>query len=709
MPPLEPTAQMRTETLYVVRCLSGIHYARRPISQMANGDIIDAYVDGLDPQRIFLLQKDVSDIHSRYDLTLDIFLNSGNAKPGFAIYDLFRSRASERLERIDAILSSPGEIIFPCDSYEPDRKETSRATCDDELEEIWSKLIAFDLLNEALQVNGESESCPEQPSIDWEAAKAKLRKRYGRYRDSICDIEPYHVQEFFLNGVAGTYDPHSSFMAAPTWEDFQSSSLTNSFMGIGAVLQDDDGYCKIIEIYAGSPAERSNALHVGDKILAVQQGDGEPVDIIGMRLNRAVKLIKGPKGTAVTLHLQPADGDPSERKIVTLIRDEIQLTFQRARARVYELPVAPKKSAKIGYIRLPAFYGGDGSEKNGSCCDDVEELLKKLAEEGIGGLAIDLRGNSGGLLDETIAIAGLFLDGGPIVQVRDGEGHSHLFADSGRKIYYGGPLLIMTSKQSASAAEILAGALQDHRRALIVGDQTTYGKGTVQALLPMNQAFLFLKNEPPMGAARITIQKWYRPKGDSIQRRGVRPDIVFPSPNDALPFGEADSERALPWDSISAAPWENWGKNAPSAVSDQLVDELRLRFSERKSNAEWKLLEERVEHFTAKVNQKSFSLLPNERRRQRDEDHATRASMEARAKVLAQHSFPFRDVLLDAADGESAKNPSAPDLFAGEDDALRDFDIPLRESLRILADWIGSMGDGKGGFRREMAFSAKNP
>ncbi|MDR2667882.1 MAG: carboxy terminal-processing peptidase [Puniceicoccales bacterium] len=702
LPALQPTAQMHTETLYVVRCLSGIHYDRRPISSSGNGDVIDAYLNDLDPQRIFFLQRDIDDIHSRYDLTLDIFLNSGSVKPGFAIYELFRGLASERLKRVNELLSCANGD-FSGDYFEPDRKEVPWAESEEELEDVWRKMIEFDMLNEVLAADGKK--CAEGEDglgTALAVAKEKLRKRYERYEDSICDVEPYHVQELFLNSVTGMYDPHSSFMAAPTWDDFQSSALTNSITGIGAVLQDDDGYCKIVEIYAGSPAERSNALRVGDKILAVQQGTGEPVDIIGMRLNRAVKLIKGPKGTEVTLHIQPADGDPSERKVVTLIRDEIQLTFQRARAKVFEIPDSRGEILKLGYVKLPAFYGGT-PEKKCSCCDDIEELLRKLAFEDVRGLILDLRGNSGGLLDEAVAIAGLFLGGGPIVQVRDGEGHTQLFAEPDREVFYGGPLLVLTSKQSASASEILAGALQDHRRALIVGDQTTYGKGTVQALLPINQAFLFVKNGPPLGAARITIQKWYRPRGESIQCRGVLPDIVFPSPNDAIPFGEADNERALPWDSIDASPWPSWGDGVPCAVSDTLIRELAAKFSGRRSSPEWRLLEERVEQFSEKVSRKRFSLRLEDRRTQKESDRAGKESIMERVRTMAKDNYISKDVFLGAAENESKRPPRLADFLEGDDDVVRDFDIPLREALRILTDWISIVGCECGAGRGESA------
>jgi carboxyl-terminal processing protease len=709
---------MHTETLYMVRCLSGIHYERRPISALSREEILDAYLEDLDPQRLFFLQSDVDAIHSRYNLTLDIFLNSGSVKPAFAIYEIFRSRANARMDHVDELLRG-NPNFSDAEFYEPDRKDVPWSTAEEELEDLWRRRLEFELLNEMLLAgrNGEEGKTIRRPSAgkkslpdgklqpdgeeDLQKSQENLRRRFTRFRESVNDVEPYLVQELFLNSVAGLYDPHSSFLSASTWEDFQSSALTNSLMGIGAALQDDDGYCKVVEIYPGSPAERSGQLRVGDKILAVQNGEEEPVDIIGMRLNRVVKLIRGPKGTPVTLHVQPADGDPSERKIVSLLRDEIQLTSQRARARVYSVPDRKgKKTIPLGYLKLPAFYGSSRPGEGGGSCGDVTELLQKLSTKEIEGLVVDLRGNTGGLLDEAIAIAGLFLGGGPVVQVRDGEGHVQVFSDASPEILYQGPLVILTSKQSASASEILAGALQDHRRAIVVGDKTTYGKGSVQAILPMNQSFLFLKNGPQLGAARITIQKWYRPRGKSIQRQGVAADIPLPSFNDALPFGEADNGHALAWDAVPEAPWEGLDRVDPWVVSEELIDFLRVKSESRKNFPERKLLEERVARFGEKVQQKQFSLEIEERRRQRDGDRAYRQRLEEKILALAEKNYPFTDVLLDAAqEGENGQKQGG-----GRDgDDLPELDVQLLEALHITVDWRAA------GSRNRPLKASKNP
>jgi carboxyl-terminal processing protease len=682
-------AQMHTETLYMVRCLAGIHYDRRPISALSRDEILDAYLDDLDGQRLFFLRSDVEEIHSRYDLTLDIFLNSGSVKPAFVIYERFRERVNACLDRVDRLLG--GTFSFDGDEfYCPDRKGVDWAQSEGELGELWRRRLEFELLNELLSVDGEDDSAGDVDVSRMDTARENLKMRYARLRASVSEVEPEFVQELFLNSVAGLYDPHSSFLSADTLEDFQVS-LTNSLVGIGAVLRDDDGYCRIVEIYPGSPAARSGQLQAGDRILAVRQGDGEILDIIGMRLNRVVKLIRGAKGTAVTLYVRPAGGDPAERKVVTLVRDEVQLLLQRARARVYRVPDGKGGEVPIGYLQLPMFSGANESDSQSDSLADVKELLEKLCVRDIRGLVLDLRGNSGGLLDEAIALAGLFLSEVPVVQVRDGEGRVQPFHDVDPSISYLGPLVILTSKQSVSASEILAGALRNHGRALIVGDSSTYGKGSVQAILPINQSFLFMKNGPRMGAARITIQKWYLPNGESIQRHGVAADIPLPSCNDALPIGEADFDHALPWDQIPPAIWDGDVTAAfTHPVTADVVARLRELSDTRRTSPERCLLESQVEHFAQRARQKEFSLEMGARQRQRREELDFQKNHRELLRQLAQNNYPNDAVRIAAV--EEIPIPPVAEEDADEED-LPDFDVPLRESLHVLMDWLSLGGE----------------
>jgi carboxyl-terminal processing protease len=675
------SAQMHTETLYMVRCLSSIHYDRRPISTLSRDEILDAYLADLDSQRLFFLQSDVDAFHSRYNLTLDIFLNSGSVKPAFVIYDRFRERINECLDQVDQLLD--GTFNFSDDEfYCPDRKDVEWIRTKDERLELWRKRLEFELLNEILSVDGEEPNDATGNEDTFAMARENLKKRYSRLRVSVNEVEPVFIQELFLNSVAGLYDPHSSFLSADTLEDFQVS-LTNSLVGIGAVLKDDDGYCRVVEVYPGSPAGRSGQLQAGDRILAISQGNGEVLDIIGMRLNRVVKLIRGEKGSEVTLHVQPAGGDPSERKTITLVRDEVQLLLQRARARIYRVPDRNGCPLPIGYLQLPMFYGANETDRQSDSFADVEELLAQLCERDIHGLVLDLRGNSGGLLDEAIALAGLFLPEVPVVQVRDGEGRVQPFYDVNPHIAYLGPMAVLTSKQSVSASEILAGTLQTHGRALIIGDESTYGKGSVQAILPINQSFLFVKNGPQMGAARITIQKWYLPNGESIQRRGVLADIPLPSCNDFLPIGEADYEHSLPWDQISPAQWDRSAVTArlPHPVTVDVVTRLREMSESRRTAPERCLLEANVAHFAQKTQQKQFSLKMDTRRRQKQEEWEFRKNQMEQFRQLEEEDYPYEDISIAAA-------AILPQLPIARDDGGGECDVPLRESLHVLMDWI---------------------
>lgn len=708
---LAPTAQMHTETLYMMKCLSGIHYERRPISSLSSSEILDTYLNELDPHHLYFLQSDVDHIHSRYELTLDIFLNSGSIKPAFVIYQTFLERVNQQTQEIVELLDNNINLSDE-EFYTPDRKKEPWPQTAEEQQNLWRKRIEFELLNELLlgekqnlitelegvtapeieidgtfvaaEHNTGDKALTEEENL--EKAKTSLKKRYLRQREMVNDVEPWLIEELFLNSIASLYDPHSSFLSADTWEEFQSS-MKNSLVGIGAVLMDDDGYCKVVEIMPGSPAEASQQIQPGDRIIAVGQGDEEPVDIIGMRLNRSTKLIRGKKGTLVKLYIQPADGDPSDRKIVPLIRDEIQLTAQRAQGKLFQIPNENHQgNTTLGYIKLPTFYGANDSDESSDTYGDVKEILGKLQQEGIQGLVLDLRGNTGGLFDEAIALAQLFLPAGPIAQVRDNEGHIQVFSNNNAEATYNGPMIVLVNKQSASASEILSGALQNYHRALIVGDHSTYGKGTAQFVLPMNQSFAYLKNGPQLGAARITAQKWYLPNGKSIQQHGVQSDIAFPSYNDHLPISEADYDHPLACDEIPQAPQlEPLSSKVFSVVSEQLIQTLQEKSEQRSEMPERHLLQANVDRFAQKSEQKEFSLQLDQRRQQRLEDQAYRDTLKQELEELKSLDYEAKEILLNAANGNHGKNN--PHISPTSEEKLPEFDIPLRETLRILQDW----------------------
>ncbi|MDR1456593.1 MAG: carboxy terminal-processing peptidase [Puniceicoccales bacterium] len=714
---LAPTAQMRTEIIHMVRCLGGIHYAHRPLSSLPLDEVLDVYLNNLDGTHMFFLQSDVDEIHSRYNLTLDIFLNSGSIKPAFGIYELFQERVNDRIDDVLQMLA--GDLqLGDLESYCPDRKDAPWPENEESAQELWRQRVEFEYINALLEeernpkfsqmanvlvgekaAGQEINDAKDLPTDNAEdaseqlapRARERLIKRYKRLREAVNDVEPWMIQEWFLDSVASLYDPHSSFLSADSWEEFQYL-MTHSFFGIGTILQDDEGYCKIVEIYPGSPAEASKQLHPGDRIIAVGQGDAEPVELLGMRFSRAAKLIRGTKGTTVTLIIQPVGADPSERKIVRIVRDEVQLMAQRARAHLYKVPDGTGQTIPIGYVKLPAFYSSDESHADSNSYGDVKELLLKLGERRARGIILDLRGNSGGILEEAVSIGGLFMPKLPVVQVRDSEGTAQVLFSSDAEPTCTDPLLILTSKQSVSASEILAGSLQCYGRALIVGDGTTYGKGSVQAILPIGQSLLYVPDGLKLGAVRITFQKWYLPNGNSIQQCGVRADIPMPSTNDYLPFGEEHLDHPLPWDSITPALGDGDFvlPEFVRPVTRELISFLSEKNAQRREMDEWKLFEEQLQLFKERMERKTFSLQIDERRWQKKEDSVRNDRLKKKIRELAQNTYEREDIFVDAAPGGDfgERMQKYLDSTTGDDD-LPEFDIHLRESLRILADWIG--------------------
>ena len=453
------------------------------------------------------------------------------------------------------------------------------------------------------------------------------------------------------------------------------------------------------------------------------------VDVIGMKLRKTVKMIRGEEGTKVRLLIEPAS-NPSARKIVTLVRREIKLTTKLARAEIYTVPVGDK-TVPIGVIDLPAFYGeggvSEGHAKGFSTTKDVKELLVKLNKMGAQGLILDLRRNGGGFLNEAVDLAGLFIKTGPVVQVRDASGNTNKLHDENPKLVWDKPLIILVSRLSASAAEIVAGALQDHQRAIIVGDKSTHGKGTVQAVY-------HLENFDPeqKSAAKVTIQKWYAPSGASIQVKGVHSDIVLPSVYDYMEIGEEYKDYALKWDSISPdGISELWGYGLPKGEADALMKKLTELSKERQSKLEeFKVWNERINWVKKLQDKKDWSLNLKEREAELKADEDFNDKMKSRQKELAVNNFKKEEILLESAKETAAKEKALKDsekeaagggkekksddkssvksktrknskfesLGGGDDEEdVPDFDVQLREALRIMSDWIGLVDASKSG------------
>ena len=613
---LQTTPKMRNETRYLVFCMERGHYLKTPITELDVREFIREYMQNLDFFKLFFTAEDVQYYQDFFAPSIDIMLRQGTLLPAYSIYEKFLERANARIDWIKKRMDEPFDFDT-AETFRPDRSKEDWPANMADADKLWNKRITYDLINEILGYSldakkaekqkgkkdgaakpssaspgeeaaalaaepDESENMIEKEVLQTEVmeeeipktfeeklakAKKEVLRRYERLVENYAKADAVEAQEIYLNTLSRLYDPHSAFLSEYYLEEFDIS-VRNALVGIGALLQDKDGYCTLAELMPGGPAEECKLLKPGDKILGVGQETGEIVDVIGMKLRNTVKMIRGKENTKVRLLIEPVS-NPSARKIVTLVRREIKLTTKLAKADVYTIPVGDK-TVPIGVIDLPAFYGEgglNGESKGFSTTKDVEELLTKLKAMNVKGIILDLRRNGGGFLNEAVDLAGLFIKTGPVVQVRDAGGRTNKLRDENEKIVWNGPLIILVSRLSASATEIVAGALKDHQRAIIVGDKSTHGKGTVQAVY-------HLQNFDPeqKSAAKVTIQKWYAPNGESIQLKGVHSDIVLPSAYDYMEIGEQYKDYAMKWDSISPDAIEQlYGYGLPQGQAEALM------------------------------------------------------------------------------------------------------------------------------------------
>jgi len=620
----ELSNRFREETRLVLAYMSSRHYGSTTIDAIDPKELIAAYMKELDYSKLFFSQADENEIDARFAATIKSeYLVKGNLYPAFEIFHLYRQRVKDRLAWVYARLEKPFDFTSE-ESYRPDRQKESWPANQMEADNLWEKRLKFEMLDGI--INGEG---PDQ-------TKDRLKHRYERIGRALSEMESYEVEEMFLNSFTELFDPHSNFMSVEAAENF-SIAMSNSLQGIGAILTSEDGYCTIAELIPGGPAELSGQVNPGDKIIAVAQGSDEATDVVDMKLTKVVKLIRGAKGSEVTLTIVPAN-NPTGKRTVKIVRDEVRLTEQLASARLFQVP-APDGigTIPVGVINLPSFYGADSSDGPNAptTTRDVQELLMKLQARGAKAIVLDLRRNGGGLLSEAIRLTGLFIKDGPVVQVRYENGRTRTdFDDDGGVVAYSGPLVGLVSRSSASASEICAGALQVLRRAVIVGDKTTHGKGTVQQTIPldaMRQNLNPFASQQELGMLKITIQKFYLPDGASTQEKGVVSDIVIPSISEFLPIGETDLDHHLPWDSIAPALWNEAGVIAPGGaeVTPSVLSRLSTLSEKRRATSpEFDYLAQSIARFRDVDDKKDISLCEATRRAEREQDKLFRNKME---------------------------------------------------------------------------------
>jgi carboxyl-terminal processing protease len=539
------------------------HVTRPMIGDEISRRLFKRFLKDLDPAKVYFLKSDIDEF-KKYETELDDMLLRGDISFAYKVYDRFLQRIGQRLKLIDELADT--KFDFSVKEYlNTDTAKLDYASTDEELTDRWRKRIKFDLLRERLG----TKPLPEAE------AKKKVHDRYHGFVRRMNQLDNYDLMELYLSSLAASLDPHGAYMSPNTLDDFEIS-MRLRLQGIGAVLREENGQISVVEVVPGGAAAKDGRLKPNDKIIAVAPGDGKFVDVVDMKLREAVKLIRGPKGTIVELKVVPTG--KLEPIVYTLTRQQIEIKSQAARYEIVEDgQKANGKPYRIGVIDLPSFYAASGREAGEvkSASKDVRRILNELKAAGVDGVILDMRDNPGGFLGEAVALAGLFIDQGPVVQVKDPGAGVKRLDDPEKGVVYDGPLMMLVSRSSASAAEIVAATLQDYGRALIVGDSATHGKGTVQAVIDLGDQ---LPNARPgkLGALRLTIQQFYRVNGDSTQNRGVLSDVVLPSLSEYLSTPEKDMEHALAFDRVKAV-----NHQAVGMVPAELTAVLKARSAQR--------------------------------------------------------------------------------------------------------------------------------
>ena len=688
--PLDAKATDAATTALTSKILENSQFAHQQLDETLAGKFLDRYLDSLDSAHLLFLQSDLAEFaHSRPALA-ELTRNQGDSSLAHLIFKRYLQRLDQRVVFISKFLVDEKFDFTTDEKFSYDRKDAARPTDLDAAKLLWRQQLRYEYLQEKLA--GKKE--PEIVKI--------VSRRPARIAETMRKFDDKAVLEIYLEALAQVYDPHSDYMGPEQLKSFEIA-MNLSLIGIGATLQSEDGYCKIKELVPGGPAARSGLIKNGDRVVGVaQKATDEYTDLVDLPLSQAVELIRGKKGSSVFLNLIPANAsDDSVRKAITIVRDEIKLEDQQAKAQIIDLP-AGEKTQRIGVIDLPGFYAGEGDGKGTptSATADVARLITKLKRENVTGIILDLRHNGGGSLQEAIDLTGLFIPSGPVVQTRNLRGNLEIGKDKNNEVAYDGPLLVLTSRFSASASEILAGALQDYGRAIIVGDTSTFGKGTVQTIVPLGKVMQsegIIPGSDP-GALKVTISKFYRPSGKSTQLEGVKADIVIPSFTDLPEIGESDLGNPLPWDTVAAVKFTESNRVSPSLAA------LRTRSDQRVAKApEFTELKVETERYRKMRAEKTVSL--NEVLRQKE-----KTELKARAEVIKKDRLarastppPAYEVTLKNASkpglGDLVKpkvvpiDPDADPETVAETSAAPADDITLQEAQHILLDYSNLLKD----------------
>ncbi len=652
-----------SELKVIDELLEQFHYKDYQLDNNFSHKILASYLKELDPGRLYFTQQDINEFNKHRDLFDDDIRNE-NLKPALTIFRTYQQRVKERSDFAAKRVVQPFDFELK-ESYVLDRSKSPWAANTKALDSVWRKRIKNDLINQQL---GEK----SDESIE------TLKKRYQNLTKRSTQVKSNEIFQIIANAYAGALEPHTSYFSPRASEEF-NIQMRLSLDGIGAVLRTDKEHTKIVSIVPGGPADMTGKLKSGDRIIAIAQGkNGKMVDVIGWRLSDVVNKIRGEKGSTVVLSVLPNQTGLGGKPVnIAIVRDKIKLEHQAAKKRVLDVKTALGQS-KIGVIDLPSFYidfeaRGRGDKNYRSTTRDVKRLLNELKSEKVDGVVIDLRGNGGGSLSEVISLTGLFIDKGPVVQVNDVSGQTSIHKDNIRGVVYSGPLAVMVDRGSASASEIFAGAIKDYKRGLIIGE-TTFGKGTVQTILPLN-AYTRKRTDKPLGQVKITTAQFFRINGESTQFHGVKPDIFWPLPKADEDFGERSLDNALPWKKIDQARYSY----APNALDHAMVTREDAISKERILHTPKFLATIRkMELLTDAGNEKSISLNLLARKLKRKKFNAELLKIEN--ELQAANNLPVFKTIKALHKYQEERND---DIFSKE---KRPADVFLQETANILND-----------------------
>jgi len=661
LPALAPTPTQARTTGLVTRIIDKQHYLNVPLDDPLSGRIFDRYLESLDPTRSYLLAEDVAQM-SRYRDRLDDALRQARLEPAYQIFSTFRARLAERARHALTLLDSPLDFSRDED-FRVDRRDVPWPRDRKEIDELWRQRVKNDVLN--LMIAGRTQ----------QEAVQTLRRRYEALLRRAEQFNAEDVYQTFMNAYAGSIEPHTAYLSPRSSENFQIQ-LSLSLEGIGAALQSEDDYTVVQRVIPGGPASLNGQLVAQDRITAVGQGPHGPlVDVVGWRLDDVVDLIRGPKGSTVRLEVLPKGApESSPRRVISLVRDRIRLEEQAAKKSIIEVFGPYGAPRRVGVIDVPTFYLDASARARGetdyrSTARDVARLLEELGQERVDGVILDLRGDGGGALTEAIDLTGLFIPTGPVVQVRDASGKIQVLEDTDASVAYSGPLAVLVDRHSASASEIVAAAIQDYGRGNVLGEPT-FGKGTVQSLLDLSR---FARSTPgELGQLKATVAQFFRVTGSSTQRRGVVPDVMFPTVFDPGEEGERSFSNAIPWSQVEPTRYRAAGELSaylPAVRSRHLV---RAGVD---PGFRW-LLEEGTAQRVA-VSRTTTSLAEARRRVERDS--------EQRARVERENRFRASRGLPPKQPGEVADTAASASATADPED------VWLTEAAHVLADLIDVM------------------